>query len=122
VLRWIPLLIGSVIIYAYWKVIYLPLIVVAIAASYLAAIGLERSQNPRVRAVTLAAAIGVLLSLLFFFKYTNFALRNLEAAMHAAGLRIDLPVLDVLLPVGISFYTFQALGYVVDVFRRDIPA
>ena len=53
--------------------------------------------------------------MLGFFKYFNFFIDNLHGVLASAGLRLDLPVLRVLLPVGISFYTFQAMSYTVDV-------
>ena len=59
---------------------------------------------------------------MFFFKYYNFAAGLLSDVIHAAGLGLDVPLLDVLLPVGISFYTFQALGYTIDVYRKDVEA
>jgi D-alanyl-lipoteichoic acid acyltransferase DltB (MBOAT superfamily) len=60
--------------------------------------------------------------MLGFFKYFNFFVDNLHAVLASAGLRADLPVLRVLLPVGISFYTFQAMSYTVDVFRGELRA
>lgn len=62
------------------------------------------------------------LAILFFFKYFNFFGSQMTRLLTAAGLSISVPMLDILLPVGISFYTFQALGYTVDVFRKEIPA
>ena len=62
------------------------------------------------------------LSLLGFFKYFNFFSENAAAAFSSIGWNIPLPVLNVILPVGISFYTFQSIGYVVDVYRRQTPA
>ena len=62
------------------------------------------------------------LAILFFFKYYNFASNVVTRALSFAGLQMDIPFLDVLLPVGISFYTFQALGYTIDVYRKDIEA
>src|SRR5262249_33878064 len=58
----------------------------------------------------------------FTFKYANFFLHSLEDALRAGGATASLPVLQVLLPVGISFYTFEAINYTVDVYRRKVPA
>lgn len=60
------------------------------------------------------------LSVLFFFKYFNFALDNLAWILNAVGVSVKRPVCDFLLPVGISFYTFQALSYTMDVYRKEI--
>ncbi|MBQ7859225.1 MAG: MBOAT family protein [Faecalibacterium sp.] len=60
------------------------------------------------------------LGVLFLFKYANFAIANLQRLLAAAGLAVQLPGFDVLLPVGISFYTFQALSYTLDVYRGEV--
>ena len=60
------------------------------------------------------------LAILFFFKYFNFAADSLVRILSAAGVHAAVPRFDVILPVGISFYTFQALGYTVDVYRREV--
>ena len=62
------------------------------------------------------------LSILFFFKYFDFAAQTAVGLLSLAGIEAQPPVFDVILPVGISFYTFQALGYTVDVYRKDIYA
>jgi alginate O-acetyltransferase complex protein AlgI len=59
---------------------------------------------------------------LCYFKYANFFLRSVEEALHAAGAAASLPVLQVILPIGISFYTFEAINYTVDVYRGRVPA
>lgn len=62
------------------------------------------------------------LAILFFFKYFNFTIESINAVLDHTSLPTVNTSLDVLLPVGISFYTFQALGYTVDVYRREIEA
>lgn len=62
------------------------------------------------------------LSVLFFFKYFDFALQNLNMILNHIGIILYKPDFDILLPAGISFYTFQALGYIIDVYRGDICA
>lgn len=62
------------------------------------------------------------LGILFVFKYLDFALETLQRLLAAVGAQVALPALDLLLPVGISFYTFQALSYTVDVYRGDVKA
>jgi alginate O-acetyltransferase complex protein AlgI len=62
------------------------------------------------------------LGLLAYFKYANFFLQSLEQGLRAAGASVSLPVLRVILPIGISFYTFEAINYTVDVYRRRVPA
>ena len=69
-----------------------------------------------------ALSLLINLGILFFFKYFDFVFENLNALCSHAGIILNRPAFDVLLPVGISFYTFQALGYTIDVYRGEIPA
>src|SRR5262249_19554406 len=62
------------------------------------------------------------LGLLAYFKYANFFLQSLGDALHACGATASLPVLNIFLPIGISFYTFEAINYTVDVYRRKVSA
>ena len=73
------------------------------------------------RKSALAASIGVDLALLGFFKYYNFFAANAATALGHLGLPEDLPILQLVLPVGISFYIFHAISYVVDVYRAKVP-
>ena len=116
--RWPFLLAASYWFYMSWKAEYALLIAAATLVSYACALLLERTRSPRRRKLLLAAAAVFLLLILFLFKYFNFAADLLES-LHAA---VRLPRLDVLLPVGISFYTFQTLSYVIDVYRGKTPA
>jgi alginate O-acetyltransferase complex protein AlgI len=87
---------------------------------YSLARGIE--SRPHVGKKLLVASIISNLSLLGFFKYYNFFTENAAAALSSVGWNVPLPVLNVVLPVGISFYTFQSIGYVVDVYRRQTSA
>src|SRR6202162_1407404 len=87
----------------------------ALAAGHL----ISRSEGSR-RKVILAASIGVDLLILAFFKYYNFFLSNVVAALADLGVSVDVPTLRIVLPIGISFYTFHAISYVVDVYRGKI--
>jgi alginate O-acetyltransferase complex protein AlgI len=70
----------------------------------------------------LLLSLAVNLGILVYLKYANFFLDSLEAALRAVGSEASLPLLEVILPIGISFYTFEAINYTVDVYRRRIPA
>lgn len=72
------------------------------------------------RKVALVTCISLNLAILFFYKYLAFFADTLRGLLHAAGLAINVPHFELLLPVGISFYTFQAVGYIVDVYRGEI--
>jgi alginate O-acetyltransferase complex protein AlgI len=108
--------------YASWNVSLAGLICATTAADYTLARLIDRATAPRPRKLLLAASVVMNLGLLAYFKYANFFLQSLEEAVRAAGGSAALPVLRVVLPIGISFYTFEAISYTVDVYRRRIPA
>lgn len=123
------LLLCSYFFYMCWNAWYLLLILVSTLVTWLCALALERidrdsSPERRTRRKKLAVGLNLLinLSILFFFKYYHFALDNLEALLALAHIQLHRPAFDVLLPVGISFYTFQAIGYTIDVYRGDTKA
>lgn len=111
------LLVLNLIFYAWGEPVYLLLMLFTIAVDYAAGllIGRWKAQEQELRAkIGVAAAAAVNLGLLFFFKYWNF----LAGSFQAAGLNF-MPSLEVSLPIGISFYTFQAMSYPIDVYRGD---
>ena len=120
------LLLCSYFFYMCWNAGYLLLILVSTLVTWLCALALERIDRdapPERRASRKKLAVGINLfinlAILFFFKYYHFALDNLEALLAPAHIQLHRPAFDVLLPVGISFYTFQAIGYTIDVYRGD---
>jgi alginate O-acetyltransferase complex protein AlgI len=78
---------------------------------------MHREQDDRKRKLLLVLSVSMNLGILFFFKYSNFFIANINAVLGAAGID-GMPLLQVILPVGISFYTFETITYVVDVYRR----
>ncbi len=114
--RYIFLLMASYYFYASWNVHYLWLILFTTAVDYGIGIGLEKTENPLQRKLLLWTALVSNLGLLFFFKYYHFATDTIQSIGEPFNLFQQLPELKVLLPVGISFYTFQALSYVVEVY------
>ncbi len=117
VLRGVLLLVGSYVFYAGWNELYLLLIVGSTLLDYYVGGALARtSQDRRARRKTLVTTSVVAnLGLLAVFKYYGFFRDNVEATLGA-----HLPELDVLLPVGISFYTFQSLSYTIDIYRGTL--
>ena len=109
------LLIASVIFYAWGEPRYLAIMFLTIIINYVGANYISRSKNPLHRKLLLAITIVADLSFLFYFKYFNFVMDNINAAFNA-----NLTFIDVVMPIGISFYTFQALSYVVDVYRGEV--
>jgi D-alanyl-lipoteichoic acid acyltransferase DltB (MBOAT superfamily) len=101
-----------------WKTEYALLLLTSTGITYLAANQIAKAKQHR-RAY-LASCIILNLAILFFFKYYHFAAENVTALMQLFGVRMHVPEMNVLLPVGISFYIFQALGYSIDVYRGDV--
>jgi alginate O-acetyltransferase complex protein AlgI len=116
------LLIASFYFYASWNKWLGCLIALSTMIDYLLARGMDRFHAANVRRTLVTLSVGGNLCLLAYFKYANFFLRSAEEALRALGAEASLPVLQVILPVGISFYTFEAISYMIDVYRRKIPA
>ncbi|HEV8130826.1 MAG TPA: MBOAT family protein, partial [Acidobacteriota bacterium] len=108
--------------YATWNQWLAGLICVSTTMDYFIARGLESTSCIRARRLMLSVSLVANLGLLCYFKYANFFLHSVEVALRAAGASASLPVLKVILPIGISFYTFEAISYTVDVYRRRVPA
>jgi D-alanyl-lipoteichoic acid acyltransferase DltB (MBOAT superfamily) len=114
------LLIASYVFYGYIHPWFLTLIASSTTIDYVSARGMERW--PVRKRAFMALSIVSNFGMLGFFKYFNFFVENVHAALGAVGLQPGLPVLRVVLPVGISFYTFQAMSYTVDVYRGELRA
>jgi alginate O-acetyltransferase complex protein AlgI len=108
--------------YASWSRSLAFLIIGTTMMDYLIGRGLEAIARPRLRLGLLLLSLLANLGVLVYFKYANFFLGALADALHAAGASASLPILKIILPVGISFYTFEAINYTVDVYRRRVPA
>ncbi len=120
--RWVFLLIISYYFYACWRVSYLILLVGSTVTDYLCSHRIERSAVPKVRRRYLHASLLVNLGLLFTFKYFDFLNGSFRTLVTSLGFAYPVPDLNLTLPVGISFYTFQTLGYTIDVYRGRVQA
>lgn len=123
------LLAASYYFYMCWNPKYALLMLTSTVITYLSGLLLEHAEGigeeqRRVRRKKLYVALSFIsnLGILFFFKYFDFALDSANRILGAFGVTLVNPAFDVMLPVGISFYTFQALSYTVDVYRREIYA
>ena len=118
--RWILLLIASYWFYMSWNVKYVVLILFTTAVSYISAILIEhnRKHGKMIMIVALILCLGVL----FVFKYFNFVSQSVTDFLHMFAIPVHPITLKLMLPVGISFYTFQTLGYVIDVYRGNTQA
>lgn len=120
--RWQNLLIvvASYVFYGWWDWRFLALIALTSVASYASGVLIEQHRGHG--KIISAANIVLNLLILAFFKYFNFFSESFATAMASVGWHCDMPTLNIVLPVGISFYTFQALSYSIDVYRRKLPA
>jgi alginate O-acetyltransferase complex protein AlgI len=120
--RWMILLGASYAFFLSWVPQYVALLLVTTVTAYLCALKMEGEERPRARRLYLWASIGVNLGILGVFKYFNFFSDNLRGALGLIGAQSPVPNLQLLAPLGISFYTFMALGYILDVYHRRIKA
>ncbi|ESQ13826.1 MAG TPA: MBOAT family protein [Chromatiaceae bacterium] len=116
------LLISSYVFYGWWDWRFLGLILFITAVAYFGALFVHDGKSARVRQIALISTITMSLGVLFFFKYFGFFIDSLGALVATFGLTLAGSSLEIILPVGISFYTFQAISYIVDVRRGVLPA
>jgi alginate O-acetyltransferase complex protein AlgI len=114
------LLLVSYVFYGWWDWRFLSLILLSSMIDFLVGIGLGAAEARWKRRLLLGASLAVNLGLLGFFKYFNFFAESFADAFTLLGSPIDPARLYVILPVGISFYTFQTLSYSIDVYRRKM--
>ena len=113
------LLAASYVFYGWWNPLYLLLILYSTTVDYLAVVGMARTGR---RKAFLVLSVVNNLTLLGFFKYGKFAVRNVNALLMHLGVGYQVPAPDVLLPVGISFFVFQSMSYTIDTYRGNIEA
>lgn len=116
------LLAASYIFYGAWDWRFLFLILASTVTDFLCSLKISRSQDLVVRRQCLLISIFINLSILGFFKYFNFFIENLVRLFNAFGIPADPVHVNVILPVGISFYTFQTMSYTLDVYRKEMKA
>ena len=116
--RWCLLLGASYFFYMYWKWQYGLLMLLTTFITYTTGLLINRAATERQRTGWFVLGLGVDIAILFFFKYFNFVGESLNIVFNALRVGAPIPTLDLILPVGISFYTFQSLSYTIDVYRR----
>lgn len=114
------ILVSSYIFYGWWDYRFLALIVLSTLIDYIVALRLSNTQEARNRKFWLFVSIVFNVGVLVFFKYYNFFLDSWIAAFENIGYHLDPWTLSVILPVGISFYTFQTMSYTIDVYRNKL--
>lgn len=118
--RW--LLLCSYYFYASWDYRFLSLLLISTLVDYASALNIRASESPRTRLAWVSISIATNLTILGFFKYFNFFIESAVLFSEALGFPFSASTLSILLPVGISFYTFQSMSYTIDVFRKQIEA
>ncbi len=103
-----------------WNATYALLIAFSTLVTYASGIYIHKAKTEKLKKVIVAGSFITNLAILFFYKYFNFFSESFGKAFNVIGMTVDAPILDLLLPVGISFYTFQALSYTMDVYRNEI--
>ena len=121
-LRNISLLIVSYLFYASWDWRFLGIIIFSSILDYIIGLKLDTSINIRKRKGLLFLSIFINLGFLSIFKYHNFFIESAQLALNSIGVNHDLLYLNWVLPVGISFYTFQTMSYTIDVYRKEITS
>jgi alginate O-acetyltransferase complex protein AlgI len=112
------LTVASLIFYGWWDWRFVFLLLFASGVDFVAAWRMAATDRPETRRALLLASLFVNLGTLAFFKYCNFFIDSAYSVLREFGVTGPVPVLGVILPVGVSFYTFQALSYTIDVYRR----
>ena len=122
-LKKLVLVAASYVFYSVWDWRFVILLFGSSATNYLAGLVLARLERaPRARRLALVAGVGANLALLCYFKYFNFFAITTVNSLAALGLHLDVSMVEVTLPVAISFLTFHGVSYIVDVYRGAIPA
>jgi alginate O-acetyltransferase complex protein AlgI len=106
--------------YSCWNPRFLALLILSTVIDFGCGLWVDRVENTSRRRAVVALSMVFNLGMLGYFKYFNFFAESLHAALGRAGLSIPVHHLEVVLPIGISFYTFQSMSYVIDIYRREI--
>jgi len=114
------LLIASYFFYMNWEPLYAILILLSTSITYLCATQIDKVTEAKTRKTLLWISIVLNFAILFLFKYYNFLSESVFNLLSYFGLRVKFPEFKLLLPVGISFYTFQAVGYSIDVYYKRL--
>jgi len=114
------ILLSSLVFYGFWRPEFVIVMVGSAVVDYIVALALDRTSRVAHRRWLLAASLTINLGLLVYFKYLYFIVGNAWAVLSWLGVEQAPPVLDIVLPLGISFYTFQTISYTIDVYRRHL--
>jgi D-alanyl-lipoteichoic acid acyltransferase DltB (MBOAT superfamily) len=116
----ILLIVASYVFYAWWDWRFLGLIILSTLVDYTIGLAIGKRKDKKSKKLLLALSVVLNLGILGFFKYYNFFIENLKEGFLLFGRELDLNYLNIILPVGISFYTFQTMSYSIDIYREKI--
>ncbi len=119
-IKYLWLLVASYYFYMCWNPEYAILMGISTVITYASGIFIDKGKTTLVRKIYVGISFALNLAILFYFKYFYFTVDNINAIRQMLGMSVLVPRFDVVLPVGISFYTFQALSYTMDVYRREL--
>jgi alginate O-acetyltransferase complex protein AlgI len=118
--RLLLLLAASIIFYGFWSFVFVPLMLLSTLIDYIAARLIGSAKSRKTQTIAMATSLVANLSLLVLFKYYYFISDNVTGLASLFGADLQLPYMEILLPIGISFYTFQTISYTIDVYRGFI--
>jgi len=120
--RWVHLLASSCVFYCAFIPVYIFILFFTIVIDYAAGLLIEKSDTTNKKKYLIASLVANL-GVLGFFKYYNFFIENINSVINSVGLEVnDLPYLNIILPIGLSFHTFQAMSYTIEVYRGNQKA
>lgn len=105
-----------------WKVEYISLLLFLTIINYLMGLAMEKEEIKIKRKKYLYLSLILNIGILFIFKYFNFFIDSINALGSMSNIKFNIPEIELILPMGISFYTFQSLSYTIDVYKGDIKA
>src|SRR5688572_21805503 len=114
--RWLLLLFASCFFYMFFKPVYILILVLTIVIDYYAALFIARQKDKKKRKLLLLTSIVANVGILVIFKYYNFLAENLQIVLNSLHSTGHIPLLNILLPIGLSFHTFQAMSYTIEVY------
>lgn len=116
------IVVASLVFYGWWDWRFLGLLIITALSTFLSSRWMDNTNDAKKRKFLLVGTIVINVGILFFFKYFNFFVQSFADALSLMGMSVNVTTLHILLPVGISFYTFTALSYTIDVYRHKVES
>ena len=116
------IVVASLVFYGWWDWRFLGLLIITALSTFLSSRWMDNTNDAKKRKFLLVGTIVIHVGILFFFKYFNFFVQSFADALSLMGMSVNVTTLHILLPVGISFYTFTALSYTIDVYQHKVES